>query len=152
MTARSLAIVMVVSIVLAFIECGLVTAIVAAATDSPVKMISSGLGLVLLPLLWYATLWLGMVWLGRRRGLDLGRVLGAFPPSHPWFQLIAIVIGILGFSLGSFVLSASGLALVAPGVVESLLQDIREPIVPQGDAGLRLLSIVTLVVAAPIVE
>jgi uncharacterized protein len=152
-TARSLAIVMLLSIVLAFIECGIVTAIVAVATDSPVKLISSGLGVILLPLLWYATLWLGMVWLGRRRGLALERVLGSFPPSHPWFQLIAIVIGILGFSLGSFVLSASGLALVAPGTVESLLRDIsREPIVPQGDARLRLLSIVTLVVAAPIVE
>jgi uncharacterized protein len=152
-TARSLAIVMLASMVLAFVESGIVTAIVAGATGATVKTISSWVGLALLPLLWYATLWLGMGWLGRRQGLVLGEVLGPFPPSHPWFQLIAIVVGILGFSLGSFVLSASGLALVAPEMVESMLRDIsREPILPQGDVGMRLLSIVSLVVAAPIVE
>jgi uncharacterized protein len=86
--------------------------------------------------------------------LALGAVLGAFPPSHPWFQLIAIVIGILGFSLGAFVLSASGVALVAPEFVASLLRDISgNPVVPSnGDVGLRLLTIATLVVVAPIVE
>ncbi len=153
-TARLLAIGMLLSIVLAIGECGVIMAILAVTTETAVRTVSEGLGLVLLPLIWYANLWGWMAWLGGRRGVALGQVLGAFPPSHPWFQLIAIVLGILGFSLGSFILSASGLALVAPGAVESLLQDISgQPVVPsQGDAGLRLLSIVTLVVVAPIVE
>jgi uncharacterized protein len=153
-TARSLAIVMLVSIVLAFVECGIATAILAVTTDISVEAISAELGVVLLPLFWYVTLWLGLAGLGRRRGLDVGQVVGAFPPQHPWFQLIAIVIGILGFSLGAFVLSASGLALAAPEVVESIVQDLnREPMLPsQGDVGVRLLTIVTLVIAAPIVE
>jgi hypothetical protein len=100
MTARSLAIVMLLSIVLAFIECGIVTAIVAAATDSPVKLISSGLGVILLPLLWYATLWLGMVWLGRRRGLALERVVSVDRDRHRHSRVFPGILCAVGFGVG----------------------------------------------------
>lgn len=154
-TARALAGGALLSLVVLIPETAILVAMLAPAMGLSVEAVVSDLNPVLSPLLWYGNLLLWMAWLGRRNGLPLGPLLGAFPPAHPWFRLIAWVLAMLGFSWGGFILSMSALALAAPQSVESILQQIngQGTMVPsQGAVGVRLLSVLTLVVAAPIVE
>jgi uncharacterized protein len=150
-TARALGLGAVLCIVPAILEVVIASLLLGVGGD---REVAQPLELVLLPLFWYGNLWLWMGWIGRRRGLALGEVLGEFPPRHPWFQLIAIVVGLLGFSFGAAILSASALAWFSPEAVQELLESLnKQPAgLQESNVVLRLLSIAMFVIVAPIVE
>ncbi|NER45524.1 MAG: CPBP family intramembrane metalloprotease [Symploca sp. SIO1A3] len=81
-------------------------------------------------------------------------LIGKVPPNYRWLPTIGIVINILLFSLGSGQLLFYLLSFVAPGFVESIL---NEQIFLSGSDNFapalsNILAVITVVVVAPITE
>jgi len=81
-------------------------------------------------------------------------IIGKVPPNYRWLPTIGIVINILLFSLGSGQLLFYLLSFVAPGFVESIL---NEQIFLSGSDNFapalsNILAVITVVVVAPITE
>lgn len=91
---------------------------------------------------------------GRSPALQLRDLLGPWPPSVAWLQVVWLVVGVFGFSLGAFQISYLGLSWIAPQRVEaalqqSLLLSADQTTIP---TLYNVLLIVSVVVVAPVVE
>ncbi|TVQ14364.1 MAG: CPBP family intramembrane metalloprotease [Leptolyngbya sp. DLM2.Bin27] len=86
--------------------------------------------------------------------LRLGMLLGPWPLHLAWVQLLGLVGGMFLFSVGAFQVSYLALALVAPGWVESTLQQSLWMSANQTtDPGLyNALMLFSVLVVAPIAE
>ena len=90
----------------------------------------------------------------RRSPLRLPLLLGQWPQHLAWVQLLGLVSGLFLFSLGAFQVSYLGLALVAPDLVETTLQQSLILSADQAaNPGLyNLLVLFSVLVVAPVTE
>ena len=108
---------------------------------------------VLFGLAIYVALASWIVWACRRWGIGLRRLLGALPGGYDWLswtRLAALLAVTIGFSYSSWYLFAYVLSIVAPGVLEFLI----EALWPESDPspGYRLGMAVIAVILAPVLE
>ena len=118
----------------------------------PVALKDPAMGLLQYILIFgLTTLWV----LGRfqQLGVKLRHVVGHVPPSYHWLRTLSLVLALITFSAGSFLLSFYGLSLVAPQFVEKILVNLQlsssQTQLPELH---RFLTVLTLVVVAPVTE
>jgi uncharacterized protein len=89
----------------------------------------------------------------RQVGLPLAAIVGKVPPRYTWWPVAGLVIALLVFSMGAFLLSFAAIAHVAPQFVEQVLKGLPDTTpktaVPQIH---RLLMTVVFVGVAPLTE
>ena len=90
----------------------------------------------------------------RQPPLHLPSLLGQWPAPMNWKSFLLLILGIFLFSLGAFQLSYLALALIAPGLVETTLQQslmlaADETAYPRLYTGIMMFSVL---VVAPIAE
>lgn len=90
----------------------------------------------------------------KRLGVHLSNVVGRLPNNHRWLPMVGLVILLILFSIGSYLVLFYLLSLVAPSFVEAVLRDVAKSPTPQRSASLlfNLLGAIVLVVVAPIAE
>ena len=74
----------------------------------------------------YGVLALWIVWACRRSGAGIRRLVGRVPDGYNWLPALGLLVVAGVFSLGTWYATAYGLSLVAPGIVEGIL-DVSEP-------------------------
>ncbi len=129
---------------------GLVLGIVSPAL--PISLKDPAMGLLQYILIFgLLTLWV----LGRfqQLGVKLRHVVGQVPVSYRWLPTLSLVLALITFSAGSFLLSFYGLSLVAPQFVEKTLVGLQlsssQTQLPELH---RFLTVLTLVIVAPVTE
>ena len=90
----------------------------------------------------------------KRLGIHLSYVVGPLPNNHRWLPMVGLVIVLILFSIGSYLVLFYLLSLVAPSFVQAVLNDIGKSPTPQRTAPLlfNLLGAIVLMVVAPITE
>lgn len=101
----------------------------------------------------YGALASWIVWACRRSGIGIRRLMGTLPEGYgllSWTRLAALLAVTIGFSYSSWYLFAYALSIVAPGVLEFLI----EALWPESDpgTGYRLAMAVIAVILAPVLE
>lgn len=136
----------------AFLSFGLGLVLGRLSPSLPVSLKDPAMGLLQYILIFgLMTLWV----LGRfqQLGVKLRHVVGQVPPSYPWLPTLSLVLALITFSAGSFLLSFYGLSLMAPQFVEKVLVDLQ---VSSSQTQLpelhRFLTVLTLVIVAPVAE
>lgn len=129
---------------------GLVLGIASPAL--PISLKDPAMGLLQYILIFgLLTLWV----LGRfqQLGVKLRHVVGQVPVSYRWLPPLSLVLALITFSAGSFLLSFYGLSLVAPQFVEKVLVGLQlsssQTQLPELH---RFLTVLTLVIVAPVTE
>jgi len=74
----------------------------------------------------YGVLALWIVWACRRSGAGIRRLVGRVPDGYNWLPALGLLVVAGGFSLGTWYITAYGLSLVSPGILEGIL-DVSEP-------------------------
>ena len=97
-------------------------------------------------------LWVG--WQFARRNVEMGRIVGRLPRGYNWWPVIGVLVATMMFSLGSAQIVLYGVSLVAPELLEGALEaDLFGAASESNSPGLYVFTlVVTLVVAAPVVE
>ncbi len=108
---------------------------------------------ILAPIL-YSLIFLGLSAVIVRSPLRLALLMGHWPQHLAWVQLLWLVAGLFLFSLGAFQVSYLGLALFAPDLVETTLQQSLILSADQAaNPGLyNLLVLFSVLVVAPVTE
>lgn len=90
----------------------------------------------------------------KRLGIHLNYVVGRLPNNHKWLPKVGLVILLILFSIGSYLVLLYLLSLVAPSLVDRILRDVAKTPIPQRTAPVlfNLLQAIVLVVVAPITE
>ncbi|MBW4635372.1 MAG: CPBP family intramembrane metalloprotease [Iphinoe sp. HA4291-MV1] len=90
----------------------------------------------------------------KRLGVHLNYIVGQLPNNHRWLPMVGLVILMILFSIGSYLVLFYILSLVAPSFVDAILNDVAKSPTPQRTAPLlfNLLGAIVLVVVAPITE
>ena len=108
---------------------------------------------VLFGLAMYGALAAWIVWACRRSDVHVRRLLGTLPSGYNWLSWVALA-GILAvtmvFSYGSWFVFAYGLSVLAPGVLEFLIEALWSE--PNPAIGYQLAMAVIAVIVAPVLE
>lgn len=109
-------------------------------------------------MLLYMVLFVGLsLWLRqslRHHGVKMSWIVGTLPDRPRWFVVMGLVLAALVFSLSSFVVSTSALALIAPAFVENLLQEVAAQANPKTISSVmyQVVTAIATVIVAPISE
>ena len=101
----------------------------------------------------YGALASWIVWACRRSGVGIRRLLGTLPEGYDrlsWARLAALLAVTIGFSYSSWHLFAYALSIVAPGVLEFLIEALWPE--PDPSTEYRLAMAVIAVILAPVLE
>lgn len=90
----------------------------------------------------------------KRLGVQMEYVVGRLPSNHRWLPMVGLVILLLLFSMGSYLVLFYLLSLLAPSFIEGILREVANNPTPYRNAPLlfNLLGAIVLVVVAPITE
>ena len=134
---------MIVGIVVVFVGFGVAHALSLVDLENPTT------GVIAMSLAVYGTLAAWLAWAFRHSGIDFRRLVGSVPPGYDWFPALGILLASMVFSYGSVILTMSALSLVAPGLVEWLLEAPG----PDSATGGGLLALaISAIVIAPFFE
>jgi membrane protease YdiL (CAAX protease family) len=84
--------------------------------------------------------------------IDLKRIVGQLPERVQWLRLVGLVLAIILFSIGSFLISFYGLSFIAPSFVEATLNDESLAVRTTAPALQNLLMFLSMIIVAPITE
>ncbi len=101
-------------------------------------------------MLFYGALLAWIVWVCRRSGISLRRLVGRLPEGHSWLATLGLLAVTMIFSLASWEVFAYGLAVVAPGVLEFLLEAVEST--PGPPLAYQVAMVAVAVVLAPVIE
>ena len=73
----------------------------------------------------YGALALWILWACRRSGVGVRRLVGRVPDGYNWLPVLGLLVVAGVFSVGTWYVTAYGLSLVSPGLVEGIL-DVSE--------------------------
>ncbi|KAB8330330.1 CPBP family intramembrane metalloprotease [Scytonema tolypothrichoides VB-61278] len=90
----------------------------------------------------------------KRLGIQLNYVVGRLPNNHKWLPKLGLVILLILFSIGSYLVLLYLLSLVTPSFVDTILRDVAKSPIPQRTSPVlfNLLGAIVLIVVAPITE
>lgn len=90
----------------------------------------------------------------KRLGIHLKHVVGQLPNNHKWLPKLGLVILLILFSIGSYLVLLYLVSLAAPSLVDTILRDVTKSPIPQKTSPVlfNLLAAIVLVVVAPITE
>jgi uncharacterized protein len=135
-----------------FLSLGLGLVLGLVSPSLPIPLNDPAMGLLQYILIFgLTTLWV----LGRfqQLGVKLRHVVGHMPLAYHWLPALGLVLTLITFSAGSFLLSFYGLSLVAPQFVEKVLVGLQlSSSQTQFPELYRFLTVLTLVIVAPVAE
>ena len=90
----------------------------------------------------------------KRLGIHLNYVVGRLPNNYKWLPKVGLVILLILFSIGSYLVLLYLLSLAAPSLVDRILHDVTKTPIPLTTSPVlfNLLQAIVLVVVAPITE
>lgn len=98
----------------------------------------------------YTALLTWILWICKRSGIGLRRLVGHPPAWFIWLIMPALLVVAMTFSIGSWILFAYTLSMVAPGVLEFLLGTMDTPV--DQSITYRVGMFLVVVVMAPVLE
>lgn len=98
----------------------------------------------------YGALALWILWACRRSGVGVRRLVGRVPDGYNWLPVIGLLVVAGVFSSGLWYVTAYGLSVVSPGMVEGLL-DASEPALADSVFSAVMWTLIAVVIA-PLVE
>ena len=101
----------------------------------------------------YGALASWIVWACRRSDIGLRRLVGTLPQAYDrssWLRLASLLAVTMAFSYGSALVSLYALSILAPGLLEFLIEALST--VPDPSFGYQLALAVIIVVLAPVLE
>ena len=98
----------------------------------------------------YTALLTWILWICKRSGIGLRQLVGRPPAGFIWLIMPALLVIAMTFSIGSWILFAYTLSMVAPGVLEFLLGTMETPV--DQSITYRVGMFLVVVVMAPVLE
>ena len=98
----------------------------------------------------YGALALWILWACRRSGVGVRRLVGRVPNGYNWLPVLGLLVVAGVFSSGMWYVTAYGLSLVSPGLVEAIL-DASEPALADSVVSAVMWTLIAVVIA-PLVE
>lgn len=98
----------------------------------------------------YTALLTWILWVCKRSGIGLRHLIGRPPSGFNWFAVPALLVVVMTFSIGSWILFAYVLSVVSPGVLEFLLTTMETPV--DQSIAYRVGMFLVAVIMAPVLE